>query len=506
MSVQKLAILFPGQGAYYNGVLSTSWEIYPQITQTFAEIDKVAKQEFGLPVSDVLLQVSLDENDDPFEYSPSHLQFALYGIDVAIYKILEACGLQPDVLVGHSLGEIAALVCAGAFTVQEGAFIVAQRVKALQKVDTSNGYMAALEANTTRVKKLLDLMGNTNAAVAVENYEGQTVVSGTQEAMDDIGQIAQLLKISFARLNSPYPFHNPLLQPAVSEFAANIGHLKAQPLNVPVFSPILQRYYNGDDVLTDCLAQHLVLPLAFRDTIQRLYTGGIRTFVECGALNTLAKLTKKILQTEEVDVLVSLDPKQEEIHSLNTLLQGLEQRNYIPTRHADLPTSLADILLPGVEQEHFKAFWTVMGRQLLSSIKQEYEKFTSNHISTPALQEHTVTRKPTEAANQISGEGHGTTPPQGDWTAMPSSREALFQEISQFYAEALEYPIEVFSEEVELEAELGIDSVKQTELLTRISKRYQLPPRSADFRPSNYDTLGKVVSFVFSMHPQNAYA
>lgn len=74
------------------------------------------------------------------------------------------------------------------------------------------------------------------------------------------------------------------------------------------------------------------------------------------------------------------------------------------------------------------------------------------------------------------------------------------------YAEALEYPIEVFSDEVELEAELGIDSVKQTELLARVSERYQLPPRPADFRLSNYNTMGKVVDLIYSLRPQNEHA
>jgi acyl carrier protein len=64
------------------------------------------------------------------------------------------------------------------------------------------------------------------------------------------------------------------------------------------------------------------------------------------------------------------------------------------------------------------------------------------------------------------------------------------------YAAALEYPEDVFTPDVELEAELGIDSVKQTELLARLGEQYALPPRPADFRLADYNTLGKVVDFV----------
>jgi acyl carrier protein len=78
------------------------------------------------------------------------------------------------------------------------------------------------------------------------------------------------------------------------------------------------------------------------------------------------------------------------------------------------------------------------------------------------------------------------------------TRKSIAAELIRMYAAALEYPEEVFSEEVQLEAELGIDSVKQTELLARVSEQYHLPARPADFRLSDYDTMGKIIDFVYS--------
>ena len=86
------------------------------------------------------------------------------------------------------------------------------------------------------------------------------------------------------------------------------------------------------------------------------------------------------------------------------------------------------------------------------------------------------------------------------------SRAKLFEELVAFYAAALEYPPEIFSEEVELETELGIDSVKQTELLARISEKYSLPPRPAGFRLGDYPRFGQLVGFIFSRIPQPAPA
>src|SRR6476646_3892920 len=84
------------------------------------------------------------------------------------------------------------------------------------------------------------------------------------------------------------------------------------------------------------------------------------------------------------------------------------------------------------------------------------------------------------------------------------NRAKLFSEMVAFYAAALEYPEEVFSEGIELEAELGIDSVKQTELLARVTEKYGLPPRPADFRLSDYRTMGRIVDFIASAAPANS--
>ncbi len=521
MNKRKLAVLFPGQGAYYKGVLTASYPLYPQIAGVFAEIDEVSRQEFGQTLSDVLFCTPAQNSDDVLQSSPALLQLALYGVDVAIYKILESHCLQPDTFIGHSLGEIAALVCAGAFTVQEGAFIVAQRVKALQSVATGNGYMAALGTDVTHARKLLDLVGDQDTIVAAENHAGQTVISGTQETMNTIEAICQLLKITFTKLDSPYPFHSPLLQPVVSDFVARIHHLQQQPLRTPVFSPIMQRYYSPDDKFTDCLAQHLVLPLNFAEAIQDLYTEGTQTFVECGALDTLAKLTKEILNVEvglaspqeDVDVLVSLDAKQDETNSLDVLLKELEQHGYITAK--SMSQRLADIILPGVAQEDFSAFWMAMGKQVLVRIKQEYETYMQNSVSlASALKElgstreeipvqHTLVEAEREAlkddlvTHAVQDESHL---PEKACTA---DYNKLLCDIITLYAEALDCPIEVFSDETRLEAELGIDSIKQAELLARVSEHYQLPPRSDSFRLSDYDTLGKVVDFVYSMLAQS---
>jgi len=90
------------------------------------------------------------------------------------------------------------------------------------------------------------------------------------------------------------------------------------------------------------------------------------------------------------------------------------------------------------------------------------------------------------------------TPTVSGASGGPASRAELLAEVAAMYAEALEYPVEVFTETVALEADLGIDSVKQTELLARAGERYGLGQRPEGFRLSDHDTLGKVVDHLWA--------
>src|SRR5438874_1095258 len=114
MTATAVVFLFPGQGAYFPGALRFAAEQYAVVDNTLRDIDAVARAHLRGSVRDLLLDpnaASLEalENDDP-----DTLQMAIYAASVCAYRILEARGCAPSILVGHSLGEIAALVCGGA--------------------------------------------------------------------------------------------------------------------------------------------------------------------------------------------------------------------------------------------------------------------------------------------------------------------------------------------------------------------------------------------------------
>jgi acyl transferase domain-containing protein len=322
MDVQKIGLLFPGQGACYPGVLEEAGAVFPQVAAAFAEIDAVANTRMGRAVSEVLWSKTPRTLETLVAEDPDIVQLSIYGASVAVYRVLEAHGLRPDILMGHSLGEIAALVCAGAFTTTEGAEIVCDRVEATRLL-TADGYMAVLCTDAVTADALVSRLGDADTVVAGMNSDTQTVISGRRTSMDRGSALAKALDIPFVPLSSPLPFHSPLMEPVRVEFARRLSRFSPRPLAVPVYSPIAGRYYQATDSITGWLSTHLVQPVRFADAVRQLYADGVRTVVECGALDALTKLSKRVLRTADLSAVACLTRSKSDVGSLRSALGAL---------------------------------------------------------------------------------------------------------------------------------------------------------------------------------------
>jgi acyl transferase domain-containing protein len=486
MTDTTAAVLFPGQGAFSGAALKDVAAEYPQIAETLTKIDEVAKDRLNVSLTETLLGETAPNIDELMKRSPDVLQLAIYATSMGLYRILDTYGFQPKVLIGHSLGEISAMVCGGAFSVRDGAEIVCHRVQALKALGDRSGYMVALGTNAERARQMLDLLGVQRSAIAVENEEGQTVVSGDEKELDAVTELAKVLPVPVVRLYSPYPFHSPVLEPIESDFAARLRDLEQQPLERPVYSPILGRVYTDSDRLTDQLAEHLTHPVRFAEAIRTVHGEGARQFVECGALDTLSGIVKRILAGSDFSVIPCLVPGPGARQTLDGAIETLTGKT-VGTR--PVAQDLAQSLPAGTDAATIGAFFAEHGDRVQSFIQSEFEAFRAAHAQSTAAP---VTVAPSEAAPQADA------PLAAAGENGVGSRDDLFAELVTLYATALEYPEEVFTEDVALEAELGVDSVKQAELIGRVAEHYNMPPRPEDFRLGDYDTLGKVTDFVYS--------
>ncbi len=487
----KVAVLFPGQGAYYGGALHDLAPNHPEIKAVFADIDMVARHRLGRSVSEVIFSPRKPDIKELLRDHPDVAQLALYGVAVSAYRLLERKGLQPGVLMGHSFGEIAALVCGGAYSVRQGAEIVCHRIAALSRLGEVDGAMLALGTDREQAEQLVSVVRNAQTVISGENHTRQILISGPKSVVAVLHEMARTLKLSAVILNSPYPFHSPLLQGAVADFAGRLRAIPHTALRVPVYSPILGRYYGADDDLGKCLAEHLVMPINFAPAVRQLHLDGIDVFVESGALDTLVKLARTILVgKDDVTVVTTLDPVVGERASFENAIKLLNEKGAIFTA-GDVGGSPL-----------FQEFWASHGPSIMNYIRLEMETFVYSRGGTGS--ETAITAQAAPVAEAVPVVVEPVQPAPLPAPAAATSKEQILAELAELYATALEYPQEVFTADVALEAELGVDSVKQTEMMARVSDKYNLPPHPADFRMSNYPTLGHIAAFVCEHLPSSA--
>ncbi|MGA6152663.1 acyltransferase domain-containing protein [Stenotrophomonas sp. NPDC087984] len=488
------AFLFPGQGGFDGEALRRAKERHPQIGRVFERLDAVTEELYASRISEVLFGERKADLRDLLDNDPWASQVAIYGAGLAAYEILAAQGATPDVLAGHSLGEITALVAAGAFSVEDGVRIVAQRVAVIERQGGVDGRMVALAASAERTRKLLELVDEPLLAVATENHDEQTVVSGPAKILDRVVAIAGQLDVGAIEIDTPFPFHTPALAPAAPEFAAYVRKLDQHPLNRPVYSPILQRYYEPGDVLAELLAEHFTRPVRFAAAVRHLRESGAEVFVEAGGRAALSKLVAKVTDGAEVRSLPTLALTGGRL-ALDGTLEALREAGLAAPERG----GLAELLAPSVPSDVFAAYWSERGHMVLELVRTELDAFRKS--AETGRGEPEAASEPAAPAPPASSSSASEPRPEG------YDRERLFEELRTLYAEALEYPEDVFEDEVQLEAELGVDSVKQVELLSRVSSRYGLPPRESGFRLATYNTMGKITDFVLEqMNDQGAHA
>ncbi|WP_449062667.1 acyltransferase domain-containing protein [Planomonospora algeriensis] len=444
-SIEIVVGLFPGQGSYAPNALKRLKTHGNDAAEAVEIIDDVARGMLGEGLDRAL---SGDSPERLLGEAPDVLQLAVFAASTAAYRALAEQGARFSVLVGHSLGEISALVAGGALDVAEGAEILCHRITALREHDSSGGGLLALGCAAERAQRILDLLPTSGAVIAADNGPEQTVVSGPADALRRVSAIAEAVGLPATALSAPHPFHNPLLAAAGQELGRRLAGYGRRGLGVPVFSPILGRYYRDSDDLGELLASHLVTPVRFGAAVERLHRSGAGVWVEVGAGRAL---TSRV-------------------------------------RSAHRAVSVHTPLLPDVDT------------------LRETGRFLAPAASRPVTAGNPAPRViPAEGAaarvvpvdgvavQAVVAEGPAAVS-AGSAAAQP--REAIAARVRDLYATALEYPEEVFEDHAELEADLGVDSVKRVQLMSRLGLLFELGPRPEDLRVSDYRTFGQVVDFV----------
>ena len=303
--MSKVAFCFPGQGSLEAGMGKDIAEAVPEAMEVF----RVGSEASGLDLARLCFEAPLEELVDTEVQQP-----ALVATSLAVLAALETRGIRPDVVVGHSVGEFAALASVSAMSNGEAIGLVRERGLAMAEAARQHpGSMAAIlgledEVVENLCRKILGVWP------ANYNCPGQIVVSGEDRAVEELCAEAERLGARRAiKLKVSGAFHSPLVARAADRLRPAIDRIPFHDPIAPFMSTVTAKIEPAQR-FGSLLIDQLTAPVRVTQSATELIKDGVHTFVEVGPGNVLSGLLKRIdrgVKTMSVNSLESLERAQE---------------------------------------------------------------------------------------------------------------------------------------------------------------------------------------------------
>jgi acyl transferase domain-containing protein/NADPH:quinone reductase-like Zn-dependent oxidoreductase/acyl carrier protein len=283
-----VAFVFSGNGAQWPGMGRDAYRANRSFRETFDEIDTLFDRSFGWSVTEALFAEDLAER-----LTFTHVaQPLIFAIQVSVAQALRAEGLEPAVVLGHSVGEIAAATVAGALTLPEAVSVIQARSHR-QEMTRDLGRMTVVAASREQVEALCREVGD--VTIAAENSSRAFTVAGPTEAVERLGKMAHVRRVVSRQLDLAYPFHCHLVDAVEAPILADLAGLRGARPTIAMVSTV-----TGEDVAEPLRADYwwrnIREPVHFSAAVDRAARRGARIFVEIGPRSILGSNIRDVLE------------------------------------------------------------------------------------------------------------------------------------------------------------------------------------------------------------------
>lgn len=286
------AYIFPGQGAQFTGMGLDLYEKSSEAKDLFEKANEI----LGFSITDIMFKGTDEELKQTSVTQP-----AIFLHSVILAKVL-GDDFKPEMVAGHSLGELSALVANGVLSFEDGLKLVSKRAMAMQKACEINpSTMAAIIGLDDKVVE--DTCDEIDGVVVAANYNcpGQLVISGDVEA---VVEACNVFTEKGARRALALPvgggFHSPMMEPAREELAKAINETTFNEPTCPVYQNVVAKAVTDPKEIKENLIAQLTAPVKWTQSVQAMIADGATEFIEVGPGKVLQGLVKKIDRSANV--------------------------------------------------------------------------------------------------------------------------------------------------------------------------------------------------------------
>lgn len=277
----KVAFLFSGQGSQYVGAARELYQTHPGFRRRIDSFDQMLREYWDRSLISVLYaEPGTPSPIDQLDYA----QPVVFVLEYALAELWMSWGIQPDVVLGHSTGELAAACIAGVFSVEDGLKLAVHRGRLIQQLP--EGSNIAVSAAEPELRQFL-AQGGWASSIAAVNGPDNVVISGIPAEIVEIGQALDAKGYKVKRLNIPRAAHSVMMEAILPEFRAVAATLRYSPPSIPMVSGMTGELITDELCTPDYWCSQLRNPVQFGRGVEALYRDGMSVFVEVGPKATL---------------------------------------------------------------------------------------------------------------------------------------------------------------------------------------------------------------------------